>query len=200
MQNLKYQNWQKPVTNCCHIVAIVVSVFLCTGCTDYYGQASPTLYWGAEPDQKRLEMLKEKGVKTLVNFRTNPRPDLADKAREMGFKYIHIRTGVFRSPSKEAINQFLTLVNDPNNQPTYIFCKGGRDRTAFYTGLYRMTTQGWSADMASDEVLSKVRLWWPTFRHYNDALHRYSDSAGLSTTFAATSSPMAISGTTQPNH
>ena len=47
---------------------------------------------------------------------------------------------------------FLQLVNDPANQPVYVHCAGGRHRTGVMTAVYRMTSDGWTADRAFKEM------------------------------------------------
>jgi protein tyrosine phosphatase (PTP) superfamily phosphohydrolase (DUF442 family) len=153
-----------------------------TWAKDYRGEDPPNFYWGPEPKRGELEELKAKGVKALINFRTNPRPEIGKAAQAMGFKYYHLRTGVFRKPSQAMVNRFLQLLENADNKPVYVFCKGGRDRTAFYVALYRMAYQGWSAKQAGQEVSSKVRFYWPTFRGYDEALLEYEKRITLSKT------------------
>lgn len=43
-------------------------------------------------------------------------------------------------PTRAVIEQFLRIVDDPENQPVYVHCVGGRHRTGVMTAVYRMTT------------------------------------------------------------
>ena len=46
----------------------------------------------------------------------------------------------------------MNLVNDPNNWPVYVHCKGGRHRTGALTAIYRITHDGWTAEQAFGEM------------------------------------------------
>jgi protein tyrosine/serine phosphatase len=56
------------------------------------------------------------------------------------------------SATEEQTNYFLKLVSDPENWPIYVHCKGGRHRTGEMTAVYRMNSQGWTADQAYEEM------------------------------------------------
>ena len=55
-------------------------------------------------------------------------------------------------PTPAQLAQFLALVSDPASQPVFVHCVGGRHRTGVMTAVYRMTTEGWTADKAFKEM------------------------------------------------
>ena len=55
-------------------------------------------------------------------------------------------------PKTAELTEFLSIVNDPANQPVYVHCVGGRHRTGVMTAAYRMTHDGWSSDQAFAEM------------------------------------------------
>jgi len=70
----------------------------------------------------------------------------------LGMKFFRISMTTHETPSTEKIQQFLTIVNDPANQPVYVHCQGGRHRTGVMTAIYRMTGEGWTGDRAFAEM------------------------------------------------
>ncbi len=135
------------------------------------GQASRILFWGHQPDRDKMSQLKAVGVKSLVCLRTNPRHKDEKFAESIGMKWFHVKTGVIKKPTRVEMEKFLSIVGNPENQPVYIFCVGGRDRTSFYLELYRMAFEGWNIDQVRDELkCHELRRKWPTFWFYDDVL------------------------------
>jgi protein tyrosine phosphatase (PTP) superfamily phosphohydrolase (DUF442 family) len=164
------------MAKCLTLLVMCLASFGSAQSKDYSGSAGPTFHWGPAPHVEDLAELKSRGIKCLINIRTNPLRKVQEAAEEMGFKYYQIKTGVFRTPKTDAIAEFIKLVSDPSNQPTYIFCKGGRDRTAFYVSVYQMAFQNKTADQICQEPeMRGIRMWWPTFRLYNRRLHAHED-------------------------
>lgn len=140
------------------------------------GQASPILFWGHQPDQDKMRQLKAVGVKSLICLRTNPRHKDEKFAEGIGMKWFHVKTGVIKKPSRAEMEKFMAIVGKPENQPVYIFCVGGRDRTSFYLELYRMAFEGWNIEQVRDELrCHELRRKWPTFWFYDDVLDENSD-------------------------
>ena len=76
-----------------------------------------------------------------------------DLAREAGLQYFNLPLLARNPATDEQTNYFLDLVNNPDNQPVYVHCKGGRHRTGGMTAVYRITHDGWTADQAYKEML-----------------------------------------------
>jgi hypothetical protein len=151
--------------------AFIVSAAICSAlglsaCRD--GSVDETCYWGPIPNEKRMEILKLRGVKTIVMVRLNPMHKVEENARRLGINYVHIPTGLFTAPPDEGIKQFVEIARNPANQPLYICDQVARDRTQFYAGLYGMLHEGWSADRASWQMYRNgLRHWWPWFYKYH---------------------------------
>jgi protein tyrosine/serine phosphatase len=67
-------------------------------------------------------------------------------------RYFNIPMKASRAATEEQTAYFLKLVNDPENWPVYVHCKGGRHRTGALTAVYRITRDGWTAEQAYDEM------------------------------------------------
>lgn len=106
-----------------------------------FAQISPVLYRGAQPTASGFEMLKQVGIKTIVDLRGKSHRDQIDG---MGFKYFQIPSSVSR-PDEKQIVQFLRTVRDAQNQPVFVHDDSGGDRVGLYVAAYRMVEQGWTA-------------------------------------------------------
>src|SRR5262249_51153776 len=82
----------------------------------------------------------------------------------------------FKSPTKNNISEFLSIVENPANQPVFIHCMQGRDRTGAMVGIYRIHAQGWNADQAYDEM--KNMGFHTAFTVLADSVFEFGDSVG----------------------
>jgi protein tyrosine/serine phosphatase len=119
---------------------------------DNFGRINASYYRGAQPDRDDYADLKALGIKTVIDLQKDFKAweERLVKARGMKFYRIPMTTRV--EPTKEQLESFLRLVNDPANQPVYVHCAGGRHRTGVMTAVYRMTHDGWTADQAFKEM------------------------------------------------
>ncbi len=149
-------------------VGLMLAFMLCS-CGAH--QASPTLYWGAVPNEENLDRLKDLGFKLVINLRTNSHKGRTEYAEKNGIKFYHIKTGVAKTPEEAELRKFLNLVADPKNQPAFISCNIGIDRTSYYLAAYRIGVEGWTVKQALLEArIHGLKQWWPTFREYEDSL------------------------------
>ena len=128
-----------------------------------FGQISGTYYRGAQPSGRDYTDLAALGVKMVIDLQQDGLAGEAGLVRKAGMKFYRIPMTTHVPPTTAQLEQFLTLVNDPANQPVFVHCAGGRHRTGIMTALYRMTDTGWTADQAFREM-----------KHYNfgpDFLH-----------------------------
>lgn len=113
------------------------------------------LYRGAEPDDHAWAFLREKGIKTVVDLRSwsTDRKDV--EAAGMRSVEIPLRADLLgsRAPTDEEIDRFLAVVRDPEQQPVFVHCAHGVDRTGTMIAVYRIAVDGWSNDEAVREML-----------------------------------------------
>jgi protein tyrosine phosphatase (PTP) superfamily phosphohydrolase (DUF442 family) len=129
---------------------------------DVLGQAlpnfhvvTPTLLRGGQPDDQGLSALRRAGVRTIVDLRNE---DILVKqeaaaARAAGLNFVSLPLDVFNSPSDTCIASFLSIV-DGAQQPVYVHCLHGQDRTGTMVAIYRIERQGWTANKAYEEMLA----------------------------------------------
>jgi protein tyrosine/serine phosphatase len=91
-----------------------------------------------------------------------------------GMKYVQIPMTTHQPPTRLVIEEFLRIVDDPENQPVYVHCVGGRHRTGVMTAVYRMTRDGWTADQAFKEMKAYkfgADFLHPEFKRFVYAYH-----------------------------
>jgi tyrosine-protein phosphatase SIW14 len=122
---------------------------------DNFGQINERFYRGARPSAKDLAELARMGVKTTIDLTDND-GDASEQrlAEAAGLKFFKIAMNTRVVPTVEQIAQFMSIVNDPANQPVYVHCVGGRHRTGVMTAIYRMTQDNWTPDQAFKEMKS----------------------------------------------
>lgn len=113
-------------------------------------QVSNALYRGAQPQEEGIKELKKLGINTIVNLRTsNKDQELLDGYE---FKYFHLPMNAFL-PNKKKFLRFLEIISDPGNQPVFVHCQHGADRTGAAAALYRIKLQKWDAEEAINEMV-----------------------------------------------
>jgi tyrosine-protein phosphatase SIW14 len=123
-----------------------------SGSIENFGKVNDHYYRGSQPDANGFAELKRLGVKAVIDLRKDFVAQEPELARAAGMQYFNIPLKPSRPATEEQAEYFLKLVNDPNNWPVYVHCKGGRHRTGALTGIYRITHDGWTADQAYKEM------------------------------------------------
>jgi tyrosine-protein phosphatase SIW14 len=113
-----------------------------------FAQLSPVLYRGAQPTPAGFEMLRQMGIKTIVDVRGKSHRDSIEGT---GLRYVQIPSSVSR-PDTAQVLEFLRIVRDPLYQPIFVHDDLGADRTALYVAAYRMVEQDWTARDAEAEL------------------------------------------------
>ncbi|MDQ7822300.1 MAG: tyrosine-protein phosphatase [Candidatus Eremiobacteraeota bacterium] len=136
------------------------------------GKLSEGLYRGAQPTKEGYKTLKDMGVKTVINFRTTAgeREKEAKELKKLGIGYVELPIEPGKRPTEEQMVQFLRTVKDGQNQPVYMHCKEGKDRTGVMAAVYRRVEEGWSADGAKKEMDNFGYHWFPY-----DLIGKYKD-------------------------
>lgn len=119
-----------------------------------FHEVNPQLYRGGQPGSGGLQKLKELGVKTIVNLRgedEHARRE-GEEARALGLRYFSIALPGFSKPKDEDVKRVLGIINTLENQPVFVHCHHGKDRTGTIVACYRMSHDGWNAEQAKDEA------------------------------------------------
>ena len=114
------------------------------------GKVAPGIYRGEQPGAAGYATLKRLGVRTVIDLRTSESEKTQVEAA--GMKAIAVPIEMTRKGLKEKVDQVVTLMADPANQPVYVHCRHGQDRTGIVVAAYRMTQDNWSLKDAEAEM------------------------------------------------
>ncbi|OGI04292.1 MAG: hypothetical protein A2104_06650 [Candidatus Melainabacteria bacterium GWF2_32_7] len=125
---------------------------------DNFARVDDYFYRGSQPDNYDIKALSSLGIKTIINLR---KPTLLNRldilrqkiiASSFSVNYINIPMSPRKPPTKQQIDYFLKLVNNPDNLPVYVHCAQGKDRTGIMTAIYRVNKYGWGFDQTYREM------------------------------------------------
>jgi protein tyrosine/serine phosphatase len=92
-------------------------------------------------------------VKTVINL-TSDDADASEEASaaSAGLHYFQIPMTTRVPPTAGQLAQFLKIVSDPERQPVYVHCVGGKHRAGVMTAMYRMIQESWTPEQAFKEM------------------------------------------------
>lgn len=127
-----------------------------------FGCINANLYRGAQPTGEGFRQLAKRGIKTVINLRNDDKNALLEKTEVLraGMKYINLPLGNWLGPKDEEIAEILKQINSSENQPVFVHCKRGADRTGTVIAVYRISHDGWTAKQAQSEAESYDFGWW----------------------------------------
>src|SRR5436190_15663589 len=141
--------------------AVALLVSICAGQSEpsykelpNFHRVSERLYRGAQPLNGFGKKLSEAGVKTIINLRGEDEisRDEQKEAEAAGLRYFGVSMPGLSAPSDEQVNRVMAIIDNPENQPVFIHCKRGSDRTGTIAAVYRMSHDGWNAERAIAEA------------------------------------------------
>jgi protein tyrosine/serine phosphatase len=127
-----------------------------------FGQVNAGLYRGAEPDDDCLEHLAALGIRTVVNLRDekDASEDEQAGALALGMRYVNAPMSGFDRPSAAEVRRALAVIRASENQPVFVHCRRGRDRTGVVVAAYRVANDGWETGKALQEAKGFGLAWW----------------------------------------
>lgn len=154
-----------------------------------FQQVDPALYRGAQPDAEGFRFLRELGVRTVVNLRSERDAIRLNErwlVKSLGMRYVSIpvKDGSFftrsRTIPEDAFRRFLEAV-DAGPGPVFVHCRRGADRTGAVVALYRIARHGWAGQRAYDEARTLgIRSWYTGLRRQILAFRQSPDPAPAS--------------------
>lgn len=127
------------------------------------------VYRGAQPKSGGLELLRRLGIKTVINLRNNDARAKQEEvaAHKAGLQYFNLPFDRWGRPNDQEIEQALSIINNPANQPVFVHCRRGVDRTGVVIAVYRMTHDGWTSKQAMAEAkLYGLKPWQLGMKDY----------------------------------
>ena len=116
-----------------------------------FGEVTPTLFRGGQPNAEGLAALKKMGIAIVVDMRSGDRDDEKEAVTQLGMEYHHIPWHC-PFPSDEALAKFLKVIEENPGKKVFVHCRLGDDRTGMAVASYRMAEQRWSAEEAMKEM------------------------------------------------
>jgi len=128
-----------------------------------FSEIHENLYRGGQPTDRGLELLKELGIKTIINFRHES--DNIENERKivesLGLAYESIPWRIQMHPDGNVMQQFLQIVRQEKSGPFFIHCRRGAERTGVADALYRYYS----------EELSYEEAWKKSTKGFNTAFY-----------------------------
>jgi tyrosine-protein phosphatase SIW14 len=157
-------------------VLVVMLVALAQGDPSYselpnFHQVNVQIYRGGQPKPGGLQRLKAMGVKTIVNLRGEDDHARAEgeEAQKLGLRYYSVSLPGFSKPRDEEVQRVLDIINTAENQPVFIHCHHGEDRTGTIIACYRISHDGWNVEQAKNEAKRYGMSWTQVgMKHYID--------------------------------
>jgi protein tyrosine/serine phosphatase len=117
-----------------------------------FQEVTTNTYRGGAPTREGLRTLQKMGVHTIIDLRIEKKAQGEKKvAEEMGFTWIHLPMGR-EAPTKKQVDTFLATLANAEDEPVFVHCQHGADRTGCMIGIYRVQVQGWTFEQAWKEM------------------------------------------------
>ena len=131
--NARPAGWAKPVVS--------------TALQNCY-QLDEALYRSAQPDRKGFEEARKKGIRTIINLRSEHSD--AKLVEGLGLNLIEIPLNAGLFSDDQILSALRAIQTSP--KPVLIHCQHGSDRAGVVSAAYRVVLQGWAKDEAVAEL------------------------------------------------
>jgi len=126
---------------------------------------APGIYRGAQPGPEGYETLRKMGIRTVIDLRITENEQR--QVEDAGMRAIALPIAMSRDGLREKVDRAVALMADPDNQPVFVHCRHGQDRTGIVVAAYRMKEEGWSLADAETEMQSfGFNDVWINFRKF----------------------------------
>jgi protein tyrosine phosphatase (PTP) superfamily phosphohydrolase (DUF442 family) len=126
-----------------------------------FRQVTERIFRGGQPDLRGWPELSKLGVKTVVDLRQPGEHSTVAESTAVtaaGMRYVNVPMDGFATPS--AVQLALPLSVLDREEPVFVHCKLGCDRTGTVIAAYRISRQGWENRKALAEAQQMGLHWW----------------------------------------
>ena len=115
------------------------------------------VYRGGQPAPEHWDVIAKMGVKTVIDLRREGEEEhsIVEEAKAVtaaGMKYVNVPMKGVVKPTDEQITKVLALLD--SQEPVFVHCKRGADRTGTVIACYRIAHDRWGRDLALQEAKS----------------------------------------------
>lgn len=127
-----------------------------------FQKVNDKLYRGGQPKEAGFAELKTLRIATVIDLRDDDENALKEKKQveAAGMQFINLSLGNWNRPDIKDIYKIIAEIVATENQPVFVHCKRGSDRTGTVIAVYRMKHDGWTAKQAGDEAEKFGIGWW----------------------------------------
>jgi tyrosine-protein phosphatase SIW14 len=149
------------VLTCLATVAIAQAETKYEGLPNFH-KVNDNLYRGAQPSRDGIQTLRQLGIKTIINLRDDDERARSEAAvaAAAGLRYFNIAMDNFGRPSDDKVERILAIIEMSENQPVFVHCKRGADRTGTIIAIYRIVHDGWTSEKAKAEADRHGMIFW----------------------------------------
>src|SRR5260370_5443303 len=115
-----------------------------------FGEVTPRLFRGGQPNHRGFETLAKMGVEIVVDTRGNRTNSEGKEVRRHGMRYVAIPWHC-PFPKDDLFVRFLRVLKENPGKKVFVHCRLGDDRTGMMVAAYRMA-EGLSAGEAMLEM------------------------------------------------
>jgi len=107
---------------------------------------NPFIMRGSQPSEEGIRSLMDDcGVRSILNLRNDESVEWEKQvAEKLGIKFFNVPMNGSEEQSIQKIEQCLGIIQDKSNQPIFVHCMGGKDRTGMISAAYRIKYNQWS--------------------------------------------------------
>jgi tyrosine-protein phosphatase SIW14 len=125
-----------------------------------FHQVNDHVFRGGQPLPQGWLTLANMGIKTVIDLRRTDEHSTEEEAKAVqaaNMKYFNFPMKGVVAPSDEQVAKILALLN--SNEPVFIHCKRGADRTGAVIACYRIEHDRWDRQQALNEAKSFGMAW-----------------------------------------
>ena len=120
-----------------------------------FHQVNDHIYRGGQPAPEAWQSLAKMGIKTVIDLRREDEHSTAAEAQAVsaaGMRYVNVPMKGVVAPTNEQVAKVLALLN--SQEPVFVHCKRGADRTGTVIACYRISHDRWQRQQALEEAKS----------------------------------------------
>ena len=127
-----------------------------------FAEVHANLFRGGQPTENGVKELAKRGVKTIIDLRGADEHSKKEEnwARNNGIKFVAVNLSNWFKPKDSDIENIIKQIDAADNQPVFVHCQRGADRTGTVIAVYRLTHDDYTVKQAVDEAKKFKFGWW----------------------------------------